>query len=56
MTNTCQYYISKVGIAGTHNRACMAIVGDLRSILSGYAVVDEDFGIGANANEVAPGG
>ena len=41
---------------GTHDRARMTIVGDLRSGLSGCTVVDEDFGVGADTSEVVPRG
>jgi len=43
-------------VSSTHNRACMAIAGDLRNGISRCTVVDEDFGVGANASEVVPGG
>lgn len=56
MIDVGQCHTSAAGIDSTHNRACVTVTGYLRDGLSRCTVVDEDFGVGANTNEVVPGG
>ena len=55
MTDDGQSNISTESV-GTHNRTRVTIAGDLHSLLSRWTVVDEDFGIGANTDDVVPRG
>ena len=56
MASASQCHISEADVVGTHNRACMTIIGDLCNGLSSCTVIDKNFGVGANASEVVPGG